>query len=157
MIFYHGAILNRLDSIIKDKKLKVTDKNNSIYGIRENDNIFNTSAGFVYLTTSLTKAIGFANSAFSQDLKSSGNRTLIIISIEIDQTLVEEDKDEIQLNSHNNECYRISRDIDIQNSSFTYLEFKSFQECCSEIDNGLRNTTINWYSFDEIKNWLNEI
>lgn len=157
MILYHGTILNRLDRIVNDGMLKVTDKNNSIYGVRKNNNIFNTSEGYVYLTTSLTKAISFANCAFSQDAQFSGNRTLIIIRIEIDKDLVEEDEDEIELKSHNNDCYRLSSNIDIKKSSFTYLEFDSFQECCNKVDDGLKNTTINWYSLAEIKNWLDKI
>lgn len=141
MIVYHGTTLERYERIKQDGIIKASNDSISPYS-----NIVDrsTTYGYVYLTSKvqgINGAIDFANRNFIQchvnngDYAASMSRILVIIKLEINNDLLENDKDEELFGDSTCDCcFRYKGDIDIKEATRIAFKFPNYQKCCDYYD-----------------------
>lgn len=145
MILYHGTTGKRAKKIFADGKLKCVVERH--YTVEKSGDGY-TEQGYVYLTNEMMFAIYFANCCDLEDK----SEELFIFKIDVDDSSLEADYDEIRIQSScdetNRKIYendleyslnelkscRIKSDIDIRNNKVSYLKInKSEVEICELI------------------------
>lgn len=142
MIVYHGTTEKAYKKILKSNSLLRADSERSPYS-RLSKN-YQTTYGYVYLTTDINSAIQFANTAFIRLMDSAYHkdlyRNLFVFKLDIAKECLELDKDEIKHSSCEPEtCFRYKGDIFFSGLSImpevTGMSFHSYQDCCDYCDN----------------------
>ena len=134
MILYHGTSYETYCQIVLDGRIKTATLENSPY---RGSGSTETTYGNIYLTTSLAKAIEFANRGFIQynyfvlhNYSNSMPRSLVVLRVELDDSKIEKDKDEERIgDSSATDCFQYNSDIDISKALMIQLDFLSRDDC----------------------------
>lgn len=158
MIGYHATLKKNGLSILKDRKIKLTNDVNSVYGT--GNGIYKTSKGYIYLATTIERALDFGLRAWGrkyQDNKSI-EKELYIFEIKLnDQIEKFVDEDEVMLEGLNatlkkmelingTQSYRVNKalNIGIEVVKYAIVKFKDLNEGYEFIDSRIINKIIKW-------------
>lgn len=138
MKLYHGTLYENSTSIISDGIIRVTDKMNTQYGL---NGFTKTTYDYVYLSTSLNEALGFALLAA---MNKRNDFNVAVFEVEVPDCDVEPDLDEkkhmaivTQVDLSETSTVRVNRDINLKdsNSRVWLVEFESYSKGCMLADN----------------------
>jgi hypothetical protein len=158
MIGYHATLKNNGLSILKDRKIKLTNDVNSVYGT--GNGIYKTSKGYIYLATTIERALDFGLRAWGrkyQDNKSI-EKELYIFEIKLNDEIEKfVDEDEVMLEGLNatlkkmelingTQSYRVNKalNIGIEVVKYAIVKFKDLNEGYEFIDSRIINKIIKW-------------
>ncbi len=158
MIGYHATLSANAVSIIKDKVIKLTNDRNSVYGT--GNGIYETSKGYIYLATTIEKALDFGLRAWGRKyLDDTGlEKELYIFQIILsDDIKIFVDEDEVMLEGLDitvdkmellieTQAFRINEELRIGEEIVRYatIRFKDVDEGYQFIDSHMLNKLVMW-------------
>jgi hypothetical protein len=158
MIGYHATLKMNGLSIIKDKVIKLTNDNNSVYGTGKG--IYETSEGYIYLATTIEKALDFGLRAWGRKYfdDTSVEKELYIFEIILRADIeIFIDEDEATLEGldmvqnkmeliNETQAFRIKEVLCIgaENVRYSTIRFKDVCEGYQLIDSHMLNNFIRW-------------
>lgn len=158
MIVYHATLKKNGLSILKDRKIKVTNDVNSVYGTGKG--IYNTSEGYIYLATTIEKALDFGLRAWGRKYQDNNSieKELYIFEIRLNDEIEKfVDKDEVMLEGLNaklkkwklikeTQSCRVNKalNIGIEVVKYTIVRFNDLNEGYEFIDSRIINKIIEW-------------
>ena len=97
MIIYHGTLIENAESIVRSGLIDVCNSQNTQY--KDNSENYRTSFGYVYLSTSVNEALGFALIASMKHTESI-IKEVAIFEIDVKDVEIEDDQDEQRISAH---------------------------------------------------------
>lgn len=158
MIGYHATLKMNSLSIMKDNVIKLTDDSNSVYGTGED--IYETSEGYIYLATTIEKALDFGLRAWGRkyiDDMSVEKEVYIFEIILRDDIEIFVDEDETILEGldmaqkkmeliNTTQSFRINKtlSIGVEIVRYTIIRFKDIYEGYQLIDSQMLDDIVIW-------------
>lgn len=155
---YHATLKENGISIIKDRAIRLTNGDNSIYGM--GNGIYYTTGGYVYLATTVEKAFDFGLRAWGNRYIHNKNLEREIYLFEVELTNQEEilaDNDEAELEGvdinqtkegiiRKTQSCRVSKELRFNKEIYRYavINFINLKQGYDSIDSGTFNQLVKW-------------
>lgn len=158
MIGYHATIEKNGLNILKDRVIKLTEDSDSIYGV--GDGLYHTTKGYIYLATTIEKALDFGLRAWGRSYLDNINieKCIYIFEVKIeDKSKIYIDEDEAIIEGINvaqgyeetinlTQSFRINSKVEIGKEilRYTLISFKNMEQGYNLIDSGYMNKSVVW-------------
>lgn len=155
---YHATLKENGISIIEKRVINLTCGDNSIYGT--GNGMYNTTAGYVYLATTVEKAFDFGLRAWGNRYIQNNNLEKEIYLFEVELTNQEEilaDEDEAELEGvdmkqskediiRETQSYRVPKELRFNKEIYRYavIKFINLKQGYENIDAGRFNQLVKW-------------
>ena len=155
---YHATLKENGISIIENRAISLTGGDNSIYGT--GNGIYNTTAGYVYLATTIEKAFDFGLRAWGNRYIQDKNleKEIYLFEVELknqEEILVDKDEAELECVDINlskediiriTQSYRVPNELRFNKEIYRYavIKFINLKQGYDSIDSGTFNQLVKW-------------